>query len=420
MKENRSSPPSDKPGPTPSPAKNPFFLKLVTILLFLFLLFQAYHKRHWFRHIPNKAPVKFTEKSTTAAPPLSVSSNKAGAKKGLLSLFRSEEKKKQGDIALLNDRLDSLFREFNIQKIVPKRKPKTFPRMVTEEQISLPRGKPLPEYTLAISRAVVASGFIIADCIENNRDTSVVLEIARGTEGVRKMTLGYGARFQTGYARIAVVIEGFGLILDNNVHTFFSSVRLPLTLGIIPLTRYAESIADLARANGWELIGQIPMESFPYRYLGGNAIYKHFNATQVEKLLSACDENLPALAGYAIFGNGVRIVENEPDILRFVLQFAKIRKRYFLDNSFAQHSRVADIAAGLNVPLFAPLVQPDRFSNPESRHTALVNQINQIRRTGSGLLLLQTGDDLLSTLEEARRLIEKYDIKPVTLSTLLL
>lgn len=392
-------------------------LRVITLILAAFLIFQAYNHRHWFRNIPGKAAVRPSParpETTAGTPPA-----KPAEKEGLRSLLPNRGKPRQDEIFALDARLDSLFREFNVEKNGVNRRIKNFPAYFLEEKVLLPRGKPLPEYLLSVGKLLSATPYTLSDCVWSEKDSSVVLEISREDKVLRRMVLAYGRTYQAGYARMAVVLEGLGMDLDDRIHGIFSSIRYPVTVAVIPAARYAGRICEMARKNGWEIICQVPMESLPYRYLGGSAVYKHFEIRQVTALIAGFEEEMPDACGYSIFGGGIRIVENEPEILRAFLGYAKKKDRFFMDNSFAQHSRAVEIGSTLGVQVLEPPPYSDRSIGPEAQKAAAARQIAQIRRTGQGIMLIRDPGQALPLVTQALALAGEQGVKLVTVSTLL-
>jgi polysaccharide deacetylase 2 family uncharacterized protein YibQ len=397
-------------------------LKILSVLLLLIFIAQLYHSRHWFMDIPQKpapAGVKAERKPARAVKQAPKPVKEKGVVKSLFSMFKGARKLEQDEIFLLDTKFDSLFRRFGIEKQTVRRKIKNFPRYYLEERVRLPRGKPMPEYILEIQRAVESTPFIISDVQALPRDSSVRLEFSNEDKVIRRTVIAYGDTYLTGFARAAVVLEGFGNQLNKNTHTLFSSIKRPMTIGIVPKQKFSSTVSTMALQNGWEIICQIPMESVPYKYLGKHAVYKHNDLKKLGQMLNSMGRSLAKAKGYAIYGGGIRIVENEPEILASVLKYIKKDKKFFIDNSFAQHSRARDLAFKAHVPFILPLGYGDKSSNMTDQKAAVTRFLEHIRKTGQGIILFKNGEKSLGVINYIIPLIESYGIKLVTVSSLL-
>lgn len=409
-------------------------LKILTALLFLAFVVQVYHNRAWFADIPDvaaprkqqaaPAPVKAKdslalEKPAAPAEPLkkkSAKKKKPGFFGSIVSAFTPKPKVERDEIFDLDDPLDSLFREFGVDRSDIVRKIENFPKYYIEERVRLPRGKPLPEYVLALRKLAESRGLTLSDAFEAPKDSAVTLEISGRTKVVRRQTLSYGGRFLPGYARIAFVVEGLGPDLTPEIIRLFSELKRPVTIGIVPFSPHAGKIRELAQRNGFEVLCQIPMETVPYRPLGDHALYKHFDPPKVDKTLFETAEFLPEARGYAIFGGGVRILENEPEILKRVLSFVRHEEKYFIDNSFASRSRAPEFAKTLEMQFMTPLGAADRGAGKPKEE--ILRYAAMVRKTGAGIVLFRSPAGAAAVLNEAFPEIEKESIKIVTVSSL--
>ena len=87
-------------------------------------------------------------------------------------------------------------------------------------------------------------------------------------------------------AEIAIVIDDWGYNLNNL--RILNSVKLPLTVSILPNLSYSKTIAEVAHAHGFRVILHLPMEPYEKARLEKNGYPFH------ELLLKALG-NFPCL-----------------------------------------------------------------------------------------------------------------------------
>ncbi len=413
-----------------------FFLRIITGFLLLVLIAQIYHHRQWFMNIPKEPlpadtlvkpvdtlksaeiPKPDTTSAIVSEPEEEKQPSGPGLFNRLFSRLHPEKKVEVDEIIRLDAPFDSMFRSLGLDKSVVRRRKKDTPHPFIEERIPLPKGKPLPEYILAIKRIAESRGLSIADAIESARDSSITIEIWGKESLVRKTTIAYGPYYIPGYARLAFVVEGFGETFNQDISNLFSVIKRPMTLGIVPGGAFTSKIYQLAVQNGYEIICQIPMENIPYKDLGENAIYKRLDNKRIDKILTIFGESMPETKGYSIFGGGIRIVENEPEILKMVLAHIKAEDKYFIDNSFASRSRVEEIASITGLRVIEPLGFVDIGTDTLKEKEAVLKYANIARKTGKGIIFLKESPTVGKVLEQTIPIIESYGIKIVTISSL--
>jgi polysaccharide deacetylase 2 family uncharacterized protein YibQ len=411
------------------------YLKILTGVLCLVLLALIYHRRDWFMDIPKapdaraaamaadtvtadtmpqqEAPSPRPGTADTAAP------EKAGFFSRLLARIQKSPAPAPDEIFLLDAPIDSLCRNLGLEKGAVRRKIKDVPKYYVEERLLLPKGRPMPEYVLSLIRLAESRGLKVMDVWESGKDSSVALEIWGQTKLLRKLTLAYGPYYLPGYARLAFVLEGFGETFSQDISALFSGIKRPTTLGLVPQRAFTGRIYQLALQNGFEVLCQIPMENIPFRDLGENAVYKNSGKEKIESLLSDFNQEMPEAKGYSIFGGGIRIVENEPEILKTVMAHIKSGEGCFIDNSFASRSRVEEFAREAGVTLLVPLGCADEGDNAAKPEEAVLKYAGIVRKTGKGIILLRDIPHAGKVLEKTIPMIESYGIKLVTVSSLI-
>ncbi len=269
-----------------------------------------------------------------------------------------------------------------------------------------------------VARLVRDTPYWISDSYESAIDTTITLTIADNTGSIKVIVLTYGKQYVPGFARIAIVLEEFGESMPPELSDLFALVNCPINIGIVPGKPYSNKIYRSAMQGGWEVVCQLPMESVPYADLGTMGIYKTTTIENLEKLLARLSDAFEGAAGYSIHGGGVRIVENEPVILKTVFKHIKTEEKYFLDNSFAAHSRAEEFAYAQDIKCRVPGLWADRNGTFDQQKELVSRFADTVRKTGSGIVLVRNGVHSIELVRFMIAYFHKNDVKIVNVSSL--
>ncbi|MFH0918909.1 MAG: divergent polysaccharide deacetylase family protein [Fibrobacterota bacterium] len=433
--KNPNAPGKKARGPA-SPDRLPV-LKIISIILALVLVTEIYHNREWFTGIPSRAEAPLPDTLASKVTPVAVDSQpqapaanapvptfagteaEAGFFRRLLSFFSSKPTPVQDENVVLDARLDSLYASLAFDRNAVTRTIRNLPDYYFEERVTVPRGHPLTPVVFAVQRLLESNGYSVPDIVTDDRDSTVTMQVENaGQKQFRKILFASSRNYLPGTARAALVLEGFGPILTENLAALFTGLNRPVTVGIVPLTPFSGRYRELAQKKGWEILCQIPMEPEPYRFVGEIAVYKHYQEEKLERVIADIEKDVPDAAGFSIYGSGNRITENEPDILRWLLRRLEKDNRYFLDNSFAGHSRTEELSRTEDLPYLAPFKYIDREKELADQKETLAQYAAIIRKTGKGVLLVRDCEYAGELIAYAIPYLESYGIKLVTLSTL--
>jgi polysaccharide deacetylase 2 family uncharacterized protein YibQ len=396
--------------------------------IIIFLSLYAYHNRDWFNGIPEKrvqkknTPIiaKSGVKGEFSAIPLPKKNEKDGP--GIIvrvkAIFAKPKKLDERDPALLNGALDTMYLLLGTNQKNFKRKIIQKPLTVVEEKVVVAKGRPMPELVLLIKQSVEKKGLSLTGCIEELKDSSVILEVSGKSGLVRRISIIKDVDRVRSLSRLAIVVEGFGQELIADADKLFSTKGVALTIGIIPLSPQADHYRTLALQNGCEIISMLPMESVPYKYLGDKAIYKRTDAGKLRKLLEEMDKSIPEANGFTIYGGGLRILEDEPRHLKMIFTYIQGNGKFFLENVSSGRSHALNCAkeTELNYKKAAAFIDGDL--NAEQALEEVMRHTSVIKKTGSGVLVFRGVKVAAAVVPKLAENLDNADIRTVPLSSL--
>ena len=224
-----------------------------------------------------------------------------------------------------------------------------------------------------------ANGVVIADPTLMERSSEGPLP-AIGGDGRKPMDV-YARPFDRNDPRpkIAIIVGGLGL---GEAVTQAAVDRLPqgVTLAFTPYGTSLQGLVSTARANGHEVLLELPMEpfDFPDNDPGPNTLLTGplgaENPMRLRWLMSR-------VMGYAglVNSQGAKFLASEPEV-KFVLSEASRRGLFVVDNGQTEQSIARETASSAGAPFARADVQIDR--NPireaiEKEFTALENLAKQ-------------------------------------------
>jgi len=195
--------------------------------------------------------------------------------------------------------------------------------------------------------------------------------------------------------KIALVLGGMGLSPDL---TEKAIRNLPgeISLAFAPYAEGAQRMVNRARAEGHEVLLQVPMEPFGYPGLNPGPRTLLSSATPQENL-----DNLAWLmgrfAGYAGVVNymGARLAGNRDAVSPIMEEMAR-RGLVFVDEGLASRTPIAEVASAAGLPLRSAATVIDADPNPDAIARALAQLEAAARADG---IAIATGTGLAPTIE---------------------
>jgi polysaccharide deacetylase 2 family uncharacterized protein YibQ len=214
-----------------------------------------------------------------------------------------------------------------------------------------------------------------------------------------------------GAPKIALVLGGMGLNADLTE----KAIRdLPgeISFAFAPYAEGAQRLVNRARAQGHEVLLQLPMEPFGYPGLNPGPRTLLSTATPQENL-----DNLAWLmgrfAGYAGVVNymGARLAGNRDAVSPIMEEMAR-RGLVFVDEGLASRTPIAEVASAAGLPLRSAATVIDADPNPDAIARALAQLEAAARADG---IAIATGTGLAPTIEAVNTWVKQARERGVVL-----
>jgi polysaccharide deacetylase 2 family uncharacterized protein YibQ len=218
-------------------------------------------------------------------------------------------------------------------------------------QAAVPRGRPFEGMILALSRAASGTAYAVVDCIVDEKKQSAFITFSSHSKSNPQVTLTVTSsdRYFSGTARMAFVIEN---LEDTSYQLAVNvlSIPEPLSVSVIPGSKKAALIAQLADQHQKEVIVRLPFESqgkIPDQFEPA-AIMVHYSKDAITAIVSGAVKDIPNFTGFANAW-GSRACEDSR-VMNIVLADVRKQHGYFIETRTTKNSVVAQVASALDCP----------------------------------------------------------------------
>lgn len=268
-------------------------------------------------------------------------------------------------------------------------------------QASVPRGRPFEWAVLVLSQAAQGTPYVVSDCVVDEKKQSARITFspsasaapAKNSPAVM-LTVTGSERYYSGTARMALVLENCE---DTSYQLAVSllSFAEPLTVSVVPGSKKAALIAQLADQHRKEVIIRLPFETqgrVPSS-LENPAIMVHYSRDAIRGALSDAIKDIPNFTGFANAW-GSRACEDSR-VMNIVL--ADIRKQhgYFMETRTTKNSVVASVASEVGCPFSQVTALIDKKTVPDI--------LAELKRLGAGA---QASGSLAACARASRQLCD--------------
>jgi polysaccharide deacetylase 2 family uncharacterized protein YibQ len=197
------------------------------------------------------------------------------------------------------------------------------------------------------------------------------------------VTASYGTANATQYLA-SIIIDDIGPNYER-AHRV-ATAPIAFTLAILPQTNYAREIANIAHAQGKEVILHLPMQSVAHHKLSPGTLSLHMTKSefidQLEKHIAA----IPNLKG--VNNHMGSLMTRHPGYMNWLMQaLADQQGLYFIDSRTTDKSIAAQVAAEHDIPH----LQRDIFLDPDFDQHTIAQQfakfIETVKANGSALAI---------------------------------
>ncbi len=197
--------------------------------------------------------------------------------------------------------------------------------------------------------------------------------------------------------RLAIIIDDIGF---NENYIDLISISVPLTLAVIPHTKYAAPAAEAGTAAGLEVMLHLPMEpkGYPETDPGKWALLTNM---QEEEILRNLNMNFKILPGIKGVNNHMGSSFTEyAEGMKVVLKEVKKRGLFFVDSRTSYHSKAFSIARDMGIKSAERSVFIDNVQTKEAISLQIAEAVKVAKEKGEAIAIGHPSKATISTLAE--------------------
>ncbi len=306
------------------------------------------------------------------------------------------------------------------QIAVESEKPRDGRPPVAIVRATVPSDASLVEVNALITESIAEGGGRVHSCSESGGGRVIEMEI--GTRRhvthacIIKKRRAPKPREEGAEPVIALVVDDFGYFYNNLVREFLT-MKIPLTLTVIPGLRHSKRICEAAVNAGKEILCHLPMEPERGGKDGGDIPLIRVGMKEGE-IKRAVERALGTTPGVVGMNNhmGSRATA-DGDVMESVLEVCKRRGLFFLDSMTTQRSVVGDTAKRVGVPSLSNDLFIDNEGDDRRENMRKIISIAKRKGYAVGIMHVKS-----STLKDLRWMIgeaERAGVKFVSVSDMI-
>ncbi|PIQ82170.1 MAG: hypothetical protein COV76_04970 [Candidatus Omnitrophica bacterium CG11_big_fil_rev_8_21_14_0_20_64_10] len=199
--------------------------------------------------------------------------------------------------------------------------------------------------------------------------------------------------------RIALVLDDWGYNKRN--FSFLKSVKVPLTVAVLPSVPYSGSVSRAAAAAGHEVILHLPMESERQGiHVEAGTLTTDMSDAEILDHLDSALRTVSDAKG--VSNHQGSEATSDQRLMRTLLTELKRRRLYFLDSLVIPTSVGRETAAAVGIPFARRAVFLDNDSDPEVIRARFMELIHRVDREGAAVGI---GHDRVSTVQVLETII---------------
>ena len=244
-------------------------------------------------------------------------------------------------------------------------------------QASVPRGRPFEWVVCALSQAAKGTSYAVSDCVVDEKKQSASFTFSPHAKNSTRcmLTITSSERYYSGTARMALVIEN---LEDTSYQIAVSILSFPepLSVSVMPGSKKAGLIAQLADQHQKEVVIRLPLESqgkVPAA-VEQSTIMVHYSKDAILAMVSAAVKDIPNFTGFANAW-GSRACEDSR-VMNIVLADVRKQHGYFIETKTTKNSVVASVATAIDCPFSEVNARVEKKTAPDIAA--------ELRRLGAG------------------------------------
>jgi polysaccharide deacetylase 2 family uncharacterized protein YibQ len=173
---------------------------------------------------------------------------------------------------------------------------------------------------------------------------------------------------------ITIIIDDWGY--NANVLSFLETIKAPFAAAVLPKLPYSKILAQIANANGKEVMLHLPLEPHKTseRYPKDYIITSSMNAKKVQKLIDECLVTVPFAQGVNNH-MGSKATETKT-FMKTIFGYLKTKKFFFVDSYVTEKSICASLAESMDFPI----IKRDVFFDNVMTRAAIEYQFDRLAK----------------------------------------
>ncbi len=211
---------------------------------------------------------------------------------------------------------------------------------------------------------------------------------------------------------VAIIIDDMGYSL--NAINELCSIKIPLTISVLPFSPLAKETAQIAHQNGLEIMLHLPLEAINDQE--GNdgtegMIRSEMSEAEVIETVEKSLEQIPYVSG--VNNHMGSKITADVTFMRIILERLKIKKLFFVDSRTTIDSVAYDVAQIMGIPSAYRNIFLDTETDEEHIKKKLIELFELAQKRGQALAICHPTPQTLKILKENLHLMDKYNLKPV-------
>ena len=196
---------------------------------------------------------------------------------------------------------------------------------------------------------------------------------------------------------LAIIIDDIGF---NESYVDLINISVPMTLAVIPSTKYASLAAKAGKEGGMEIMMHLPMEpkGYPETDPGRWALLKVMGEDEISRNLDANFDMLPDVKGvnnhmgssFTEYAEGMEVV----------LKGIKKRGLFFVDSRTSYRSKAYSIARGMGIKSAERSTFLDNVQTKEAISAQIAKAVKAAKEKGKAIAIGHPSKATIATLAE--------------------
>jgi hypothetical protein len=219
--------------------------------------------------------------------------------------------------------------------------------------------------------------------------------------------------------KVAIIIDDIG----NNIKIVkeIISLKIPITISVLPHLRYSREAARIAHLNGLEVMLHLPLEPLnsTNHCIENGEITSTMTPSQIKRILENNIKSIPYIKGVNNH-KGSKITKN-PYLMKLILNYLKENNLFFIDSLTSNNSvayRVAEelrLKSGIRNVFLDRAEINDKDKRYDFRYTIkMINKLLKLaKKKGKAIGIGHPFEETLKGLKRSISLIEKSNVNLV-------